>query len=112
MPESNPETNFSFLLDILSDDSMGCGEQTEPGLHQAELPLHSLPTGGACMGGGNGNTFRNSFGNEFLTSLRPALDLPCRHLLVLSLHLPADAHQQQQATWEMLPDVPWATSLR
>lgn len=27
MPESNPETRFSFSLDILSDESTGCGEQ-------------------------------------------------------------------------------------
>lgn len=107
MPESNPETHFSFLLDILSDESMGCGEQAEPGPCWAELLSDSLPSGGACMGDGNGNTVRNAFGNEFLMSPQPALVLPSRHLLILPLHLPADAHQQQRATREMLPDVPW-----
>lgn len=54
------------------------------------------------MGDGNGDTFRNRFGNEFLTSPQSAPDLPCRHLLVPSLRLPADAHEQQWASWEML----------
>ena len=60
MPESNPETHFSFLLDILSDESTGCGEQAEPGLHWAEPPSDSLSAGGACTGNGNRNTFRNT----------------------------------------------------
>lgn len=44
MPESNPETHFSFSLDILSDESMGCGEQAEPCLRWAEPLLDRLPS--------------------------------------------------------------------
>lgn len=35
MPEPNPETHFSFLLDNLSEN-MGCGEPAPPAPRQAE----------------------------------------------------------------------------